>query len=90
MRQALVNENADIVDQNPRYVMRMTVGEVEGTNQLGNFIDPESKYPVLVTTSRQLSTGLDAQTCRLIVLDRAVESRTESRSCPPMRAHSAA
>src|SRR5690606_29485196 len=42
-----------------------------------NFIDPESKYPVLVTTSRLLSTGVDAQTCRLIVLDRAVGSMTE-------------
>ena len=45
--------------------------------QLGNFIDPESKYPVLVTTSRLLSTGVDAQTCRLIVLDREVGSMTE-------------
>ena len=44
---------------------------------LGNFIDPESKYPVLVTTSRLLSTGVDVQTCRLIVLDRAVGSMTE-------------
>ena len=49
----------------------------EGQAQLGNFIDPEAKYPVLVTTSRLLSTGVDAQTCRLIVLDRAVGSMTE-------------
>src|ERR1019366_8970475 len=49
----------------------------EGQDQLGNFIDPESKYPVLVTTSRLLSTGVDAQTCRLIVLDREVGSMTE-------------
>src|ERR1019366_6745300 len=49
----------------------------EGQDQLGNFIDPESKYPVLVTTSRLLSTGVDVQTCRLIVLDRPVGSMTE-------------
>src|SRR6188508_3551360 len=57
--------------------MRMTGGDVEGTAQLGNFIDPEAKWPVIVTTSRLLSTGVDAQTCRLIVLDRAVGSMTE-------------
>ena len=51
--------------------------DTEGQEQLGNFIDPESKYPVLVTTSRLLSTGVDAQTCRLIVLDREVGSMTE-------------
>ena len=77
MRQALINENADLVDGNPRYVMRITGGDAEGQDELGNFIDPESKYPVLVTTSRLLSTGVDVQTCRLIVLDRAVGSMTE-------------
>lgn len=77
MRQALVNENADMVAENQRYVMRITGSDKEGQDQLGNFIDPESKYPVLVTTSRLLSTGVDAQTCRLIVLDRAVGSMTE-------------
>ena len=77
MRQALVNENADLVDGNSRYVMRITGGDPEGQNEIGNFIDPESKYPVLVTTSRLLSTGVDVQTCRLIVLDRAVGSMTE-------------
>jgi type I restriction enzyme R subunit len=77
MRQALINENADLVSSNARYVMRITGSDKEGQEQLGNFIDPESKYPVLVTTSRLLSTGVDAQTCRLIVLDRAVGSMTE-------------
>jgi type I restriction enzyme, R subunit len=77
MRQALVNENADLVAENHRYVMRITSGDTEGLAQLGNFIDPEAKYPVLVTTSRLLSTGVDAQTCRLIVLDREVGSMTE-------------
>ncbi len=77
MRQALVNENADLVTANARYIMRITGSDKEGQDQLGNFIDPESLYPVLVTTSRLLSTGVDAQTCRLIVLDRAVGSMTE-------------
>ena len=77
MRQALINENADLVAQNQRYVMRITGSDKDGQDQLGNFIDPESKYPVLVTTSRLLSTGVDAQTCRAIVLDRAVGSMTE-------------
>ena len=77
MRQALINENADLAGRNHRYVMRITGGDIEGQAQLGNFIDPESRYPVLVTTSRLLSTGVDAQTCRLIVLDREVGSMTE-------------
>jgi type I restriction enzyme, R subunit len=77
MRSALVNENEDLCDENHRYVMRITGSDTEGQAQLGNFIDPESKYPVLVTTSRLLSTGVDVQTCRLIVLDRAVGSMTE-------------
>jgi type I restriction enzyme, R subunit len=76
MRQALINENADLVAESHRYVMRITGSDTEGQAQLGNFIDPESKYPVLVTTSRLLSTGVDAQTCRLIVLDREVGSMT--------------
>ena len=77
MRQALINENADLVDGNHRYVMRITGDDSEGQAQLGSFIDPESRYPVLVTTSRLLSTGVDAQTCRLIVLEREVGSMTE-------------
>ena len=77
VRQALINENADLVDRHPRYVMRITGADADGQGQLGNFIDPESPYPALVTTSRLLSTGVDVQTCRLIVLDRAVGSMTE-------------
>ena len=77
MRQALVNENADLMADNHRYVMRITGGDPEGQAELGNFIDPESAYPVLVTTSQLLSTGVDVQTCRLIVLDRAIGSMTE-------------
>ena len=77
MRQALVNENADLVERNARYVMRITGADEAGKAELGNFIDPESSHPVLVTTSRLLSTGVDVQTCRVIVLDRVVGSMTE-------------
>jgi type I restriction enzyme, R subunit len=77
LRQALIVENQDMVLKNDRYVMRITGDDPAGTEQLDNFIDPESDYPVLVTTSRLLSTGVDAQTCRLIVLDRSVGSMTE-------------
>ena len=77
MRQALINENADLVGRNHRYVMRITGNDQQGQAELDNFIDPESEYPVLVTTSRLLSTGVDVQTCRLIVLDREVGSMTE-------------
>ncbi len=77
MRQALVNENADLVERNARYVIRITGADEAGKAELGNFIDPESAHPVLVTTSRLLSTGVDVQTCRVIVLDRAVGSMTE-------------
>lgn len=77
MRQALVNENQDLVAKNSRYVMRITGSDKEGINQLANFIDPEAPYPVVVTTSRLLSTGVDAQTCRLIALDRQIGSMTE-------------
>ena len=77
MRQALINENKDLAEQNGRYVMRITGNDPEGQAQLGNFIDPEARYPVIVTTSRLLSTGVDAQTCRLIVLEREVGSMTE-------------
>jgi type I restriction enzyme, R subunit len=77
MRQALINENADLVRENSRYIMRITGDDEQGKEQLDNFIDPESKYPVIVTTSRLLSTGVDAQTCRLIVLEREVGSMTE-------------
>ncbi|MER7893553.1 EcoAI/FtnUII family type I restriction enzme subunit R [Micromonospora sp. NPDC094482] len=77
MRQALINENRDLCSVNHRYVMRITGGDVEGNAELGNFIDPEASYPVIVTTSRLLSTGVDVQTCRVIALDRPVGSITE-------------
>nr|WP_275695600.1 DEAD/DEAH box helicase family protein [Fredinandcohnia sp. SECRCQ15] len=69
MRQALVNENADLVAQNPKYVMRITGDNAEGKAQLDNFIDEESLYPTIVTTSKLMTTGVDCKTCKLIVLD---------------------
>jgi type I restriction enzyme R subunit len=59
--------------------MHITGDDAEGTAQLSNFIDPKATCPAVVTTSRLLSTGVDAQTCRLIVLDREVGSMTESK-----------
>ena len=76
MRQALVNENAALVQQNGKYVMRITGDEPTGKAELDNFIDPEQRYPVIVTTSQLLTTGVDAQTCKLIVLDQRIESMT--------------
>jgi type I restriction enzyme R subunit len=77
MRQALVNANADLAAANSKYVMRITGDNDEGKAQLDNFIDPESTYPVIACTSRLMSTGVDAQTCHLIVLDRHIGSPTE-------------
>ena len=77
MRQALVNENPDLVAQNSKYVMRITGDNEEGKAELDNFIFPESKYPVIATTSKLMTTGVDAQTCKLIVLDQRIQSMTE-------------
>ncbi len=77
MRQAIVNENADLVKQNSKYVMRITGDNDEGKAELDNFIFPESRYPVIATTSKLMSTGVDAQTCKLIVLDQRIQSMTE-------------
>jgi len=76
MRQALVNENADLAADS-RYVMRITGDNEEGKAELDNFIFPESKYPVIATTSKLMTTGVDAQTCKLIVLDQNIQSMTE-------------
>jgi type I restriction enzyme R subunit len=77
MRGALVNENADLAAKNPRYVMKITGDDEAGKAQLDNFIDPESPYPVIAVTSQLMSTGVDAQTCKLIVLDKRIRSMTE-------------
>ncbi|MFA7191756.1 MAG: DEAD/DEAH box helicase family protein [Candidatus Paceibacterota bacterium] len=77
MRQALANENADMVAENRKYVVRITGDNEEGKRELDNFIDPENPYPVIAVTSKLMTTGVDAQTCRLIVLDQNIGSMTE-------------
>lgn len=77
MRQALVNENNDLVSENVKYVMRITGDNPEGKAQLDNFIDINEKYPTIVTTSKLMTTGVDAKTTKLIVLDSNINSLTE-------------
>lgn len=77
MRQALVNENPDQVAKNRKYVMKITGDDAEGKAELDNFIDPEQDYPVIATTSELMSTGVDAKTCKLVVLDQRIQSMTK-------------
>lgn len=74
MRKAIVNAAGKLAIDNPKYVMRITGDSVEGKAELDNFIDPESKFPVIATTSELLTTGVDAKTCKLIVLDKNIIS----------------
>jgi len=76
MRKAIVNESRELAIKNPRYVVRITGDSVEGKAELDNFIDSESKFPVIATTSDLMSTGVDAKTCKLIVLDKTINSMT--------------
>ena len=76
MRQALSNANADLCAKEPKYVVQITGDNTEGKLELDNFIDPEKTYPVIATTSKLMSTGVDAQTCKLIVLDQGIKSMT--------------
>jgi type I restriction enzyme R subunit len=76
MRKAIVNAAGQLAKDNSKYVMRITGDSVEGKAELDNFIDPESKYPVIATTSELMSTGVDAKTCKLIVLDKTITSMT--------------
>ncbi|MGV6818760.1 MAG: EcoAI/FtnUII family type I restriction enzme subunit R, partial [Thiotrichales bacterium] len=76
MRVAITNAAGQLTIDNPKYVMRITGDSVEGKAELDNFIDPESPFPVIATTSELLTTGVDAQTCKLIVLDKTVNSMT--------------
>ena len=77
MRMALANENSDLMIKNPYYILKITGDDDIGKKQLDNFIDPASKYPVIATTSKLMTTGVDAQTCKLIVLDSHIKSMTE-------------
>lgn len=77
MRQALVNLNPNQVAKNRKYVMRITGDELEGKAELDHFTDPEEPYPVIAVTSKLMTTGVDAKTCKLIVLDQRIQSMTE-------------
>lgn len=77
LRQALTNLNPEKVQENSKYIMRITGDDEIGKAELDNFIDPESRYPVIATTSKLMTTGVDAQTCKVIVLDSNIESMTE-------------
>lgn len=76
MKYALIEENRDLVTENSEYVVRITGDDYEGKSLLEKFIDSEEKYPVIATTSKLLTTGVDCKTCKLIVLDSNIESMT--------------
>ena len=77
VRRALINENGDLFSKNFKYIMRITGDSKEGKAELDSFIDPNEPYPVIVTTSKLLGTGVDTQTVQLIVLDTIINSMTE-------------
>lgn len=77
MRTALARHNSDLVAVNHKYVMQITGDNEEGKRELDNFISPEEKYPVIATTSELMTTGVDAQTCKVIVLDSNINSMTK-------------
>jgi type I restriction enzyme, R subunit len=77
MRSELANDNSDLFSQNNKYVMQITGDNKEGKDELDNFINPMERYPVIATTSKLMTTGVDAQTCKLIVLDSMIGSPTE-------------
>lgn len=77
MRDALANENTDMMKVNPSYVVRITSNDDYGKTKLDDFIDSNTTYPVIATTSKLLSTGVDTKTVKLIVLDEEIQSMTE-------------
>jgi type I restriction enzyme R subunit len=77
MRSAISNLNSDLVAENHKYVMQITGDNDEGKRELDNFINPEETYPVIATTSELMTTGIDAQTCKIIVLDAEIKSMTK-------------
>ena len=77
MRTALSRLNADLVKENYKYIMQITGDNDEGKKELDNFTNPEEKYPVIATTSELMTTGIDAQTCKVIVLDANIKSMTK-------------
>ncbi|WP_281227921.1 EcoAI/FtnUII family type I restriction enzme subunit R [Flavobacterium aquiphilum] len=77
MRNAIAIHNADLVAENYKYVIQITGDNEEGKRELDNFINPEEKYPVMATTSELMTTGVDAQTCKVLVLDANINSMTK-------------
>ena len=77
MRNAIAEENKDMMQVNPNYVVRITSNDVVGKSKLDDFIDSNTIYPVIATTSKLLSTGVDTKTVKLIVLDEEIQSMTE-------------
>ena len=77
MRREIANANPDLVSANSKYVMQITGDNKEGKDHLDAFISPSELYPVIATTSKLMTTGVDAQTCKLIVLDSNIGSMTE-------------
>ena len=77
MRRELANANSDLVATNSKYVMQITGDNEEGKRNIDGFISPTERYPVIATTSKLMTTGIDAQTCKLIVLDSNIGSMTE-------------
>ncbi|WP_282175495.1 EcoAI/FtnUII family type I restriction enzme subunit R [Vibrio nereis] len=77
MRRALVNLNPEQIKKNDKYVMKITGDDEIGKAQLDNFINPKKKYPVIATTSELMTTGVDAKTCKLVVLDQGIQSMTK-------------
>ena len=77
MRKELVKQNPDLVAENYKYVMQITGDNDEGKRELDNFINPAEKYPVIATTSELMTTGVDSQTCKVIVLDANINSMTK-------------
>jgi len=77
MRTALSNLNGDLVTKNYKYIMQITGDNEEGKRELDNFLNPEERHPVIATTSELMTTGIDAQTCKIIVLDSEIKSMTK-------------
>lgn len=77
MRYAIVKHNSDLVAENNKYVLQITGDNEIGKRELDNFTNPEEKYPVIATTSELMTTGVDAQTCKVIVLDSEIKSMTK-------------
>ncbi len=77
MRDAIAIKNSDMMVLDERFVMKITGDDDDGKRELGNFTNPDEKYPVVATTSKLMTTGVDVPTCKLIVLDTIIHSMTE-------------